>query len=374
MLDMTLYNLPADSHVLRAAKRLVRLIHEEGLGPGSEFPKQEELRARLSFSNDTLNAALKVLSHAGMLKRLRRSGTVVENPDAKVSGLWSVLIAYSQDTLDECPFFYQTFIYSQNCLNARGCRIFLTARAKRNHPEPDSLDCFPDLAGTLESGIVDGLLYFTTFDTPSVAWLEKRGIPAAHLGSWEAAGSGAVMDSGLVGEDGLKYLHAQGCRRFCVICNYPPREGYDRWWEAAKRTRSSLKGCGRELMLLHKGDGFSAGLECGRTLLEMPAGLRPDGLLVMDDRIACGLTSLLAKSTYHPRLAVRASLQAPLPMQLPAAVFETDLAILSEAAVGNLMAMVSNPSIGNRFSWIPHNPPRAVEPPFLEAGRCGGAT
>jgi len=364
MTDMEILSLPPGSQVLKAAKRLVRLIHEEGLSAGSEMPKQEELRKLLPFSNDTLSAALKILSESGVVERRRRSGTRVLDPEALVPNLWTVIMAVIPMRDNDSPFFYQLYMRSIMKLNSLGFKVMFSERGGRgNSPDPDFASCFPGLEQTLKSGMVDGLLTSACFDREALKLFKACSVPFSHMGSWELAPSGAAIDSGSAAREGLKELAKSGASRFAIVCNHPPRPGYDSFWKAALETLPEIGRSESDLLLLCEGDGFHSGAKAAERLASMPKSRRPDGLVVLDDVIACGLSSSLAQSSYRPRLAVQTNIGPLVPIMLPAFSMKVDVELLARTAVEELRRLMLNPSSKPRLALLPPSPPVLENPP-----------
>jgi DNA-binding LacI/PurR family transcriptional regulator len=111
---------------------------------------------------------------------------------------------------------------------------------------------------------------------------------------------------------------------------------------------------GEEAISLHCGGGPVGGWRVAEQLLDMPEEKRPDGLIVIDDRIATGLTAALATADgdYRPEMVVQTNRQSPLAFALPVVHFEVDVDELARRAVRNLMQRLLNPKLPFKVDWI----------------------
>jgi DNA-binding LacI/PurR family transcriptional regulator len=132
-----------------------------------------------------------------------------------------------------------------------------------------------------------------------------------------------------------------------------PGGGYGEYW---KGFEAGMKEAGLavkpEEQQLFGGEGAIGGRNVARKLLEWPAAKRPDGLVVVDDRIAMGLAATLVQTDYRPRMVVQTNLQAPLAFALPVVHFEVDADELATRSVNLLLSCLRNPSLWPRREWV----------------------
>lgn len=335
------HQLGPDSQVLRACKFLWRYIHQHGLGPGDHLPTQAELRATTEFSNDTLSRAMGVFMDSGLLTRKFKQGTVLARPPDRLDGLWTVGVAVPRDMTGTVPFYAQLFSFLQQALTQAGCRFQVHLELEHS-PLPMRTKSFSDyylLARDLDAGRLDGVLCLGGLDEREWRGYVQRGIAVCHVGPWEEAPAGACIDRYRMAREAVQLLYARGCRDIHMVCMYRPAPDNNHAWDGF---RAGLAEVGLPPRCLACGEGLAAGQLAARRLLAEPQ--RPDGLLVVDDRIASGLAVVLRDHPdYRPAIAVQTNRQAPLAFALPVIHFEVDIVALAAAACEVLVARMNNP-------------------------------
>ncbi|MFW5798306.1 MAG: GntR family transcriptional regulator, partial [Planctomycetota bacterium] len=90
MIVSTADYLRARPRTLDAYRYIMRTIRRQKLAAGDRLPPQEELRQASSFSHDSLGAAMQILVREGVLTRRAGLGTIVLDPHANHTAVWTV--------------------------------------------------------------------------------------------------------------------------------------------------------------------------------------------------------------------------------------------------------------------------------------------
>ena len=347
------YDLSRRSQVSRAARELIRYVHSHGLENEGRLPPQNELAREIGFSNDTLNEAMRTLVAGGVLTRKRRVGTVVADADRPLKGLWRVAIATLPEVNSE-PYYMQLLHQVQMYLGSAGC---VTSSHMRTEPfsglRPQMRD-FEGLGEQIARGEVDGVLIFGHHDPGELSGKDLKGIPVCHVGAWDEAPCGVVIDTGHMAREALKLLAGQGCKRIAYVGPLPsPYLLQDRGWD---EYRQAMLGLGKTQKALRRYQTTSRphdGLHLAEKLLVLPPKQRPDGLVVCNDWVAMGLTAgLAATRDYRPAIAVQTNKQAPLAFASPVIHFEVDVEEMAASSVKMLVQMMRNPLLPPRREWV----------------------
>ncbi len=339
--------------VVKAAKAVVRYIHARGLAEGDRLPPQQEMRKLLGFSNDTLSSAMRMLTDAGILSRKSKLGTQVADLASTIPGLWSVaLLLPPAHHMLEVPFFAQLAHFLQWRILQAGhrCQVYPPAGGPTTELPP--AEQFLGLTEAVAARTVDAVV--TNFHTGGAAWqwAARKGIPVCYVWWWERASLGVVIDQAPMAAEAVSLLAGQGCRRLAIVSQGAPDPNQGRFWLGFTR---GLRAVGRpieHLPPLYAGEGVLAGRTIARRLLDMPAGRRPDGLVIVDDRVAMGLTAeLVAAGDWRPRIAVHTNKQAPLAFALPVFRFEIDIEALATLAVDLVSRRLLDPSLPDELVY-----------------------
>ena len=349
-------SLPLVSRTLGAHKQLLRFIYGHGLATGDRLPPQQELRKTLNFSNDTLTAAMEHLVNAGVLVRKRRVGTVVANPDAPGQGIWSVALAFWPYSDRSVPFDSQLFHVLQSALVREGIRCRLYAYAGSEHSGALRLGDFPALAEDVTDGYCDAVVTPAWLDVASHATVRQAGVPLIHVGSWEDAGGGVIIDQQEMAEKAVALLASQECRRLAVVSHDQPKPGYERYWHGFCQglTATGLTPLRAAHVTSDLTFGVAGGAVVADKLLALPPARRPDGLVVLDDWLTLGLCARLSQGDeYRPRIVTQSNRQAPLAFALPVTRFEVDIAALGREALALVHRSLRNPQAEAQVVWVP---------------------
>ena len=346
--------LTTNSQVVKACKRIVRHLHARDLKAGAKLPTQAEFRHTTEFSNDTLSAAMRLLAAAGVLTRKKGLGTVVDNPDAVVRGLWTVGLAFPAEALCNIPFFSQLLGALQSRLVQADCRCrFYLGPSKTVGPRYFSY--YPFLEEDLAEGRLDAVI--TPAEVTAESWekvLAAGGIPV-HVGSYENARCGVLIEQQAMARQAVGLLVRQGCRRLAVAGPAYPNPGYDRYLEGfrAGLAESGLPPAAGEVCSGHV-HGVEGGRRIAAELLARPPKKRPDGIVAVDDWLVMGMAAALREAgDYRPRIVVQCNKQASLAFALPVTRFYVDVEELAAQGVALTLERLNAPARPERVVWLP---------------------
>lgn len=205
-----------NSRVQRAYRRLIRFIFTHEMHPGDSLPPQQELRKEIGASNDTITAAMRQLAAEGVVIRTRRVGTVLRDLTPVASPDWSIGLL----TLPSTAHPYTAELTHRLMVEATraGCRCTPYLRVDTPH-WPQTRADFSRLLADLHGQHLDGLLELTMLGQSERDKLEHEGIPVCHVGSWENAPTGVVVDSRWMARQAVSELCRSGCRRPLLLTN-----------------------------------------------------------------------------------------------------------------------------------------------------------
>lgn len=335
-----------------ASKAILRYIVENDLGVGDRLPEQQQLRVELGFSNDTISPAMSMFSRLGFLKRKRGTGTVIVDPTAVPMDLWNVAMpVFNSRVFLEVPFFAQLVQFLQVHLRETGYRCMVYPSG-RDNAESHGLQDFPGMQATAAHDGIDALLSPILLHPEVLDWADERGLPVCHVGPWEGSANGVIIDQEQMVIDAAKALYEAGARHLGLVGNGPlhdaqmPMRGF-------QTVMPALPGA-TAVSPLSGGQGVSGGEVVAEKLLAMPLDSRPDGLVIVDDRVAMGLCAVLRRAgDYRPKLAVQVNRQAPLAFGLPIMAFEVDIEQLAHAAVELIGEQLLNPARKGEVRLLP---------------------
>jgi DNA-binding LacI/PurR family transcriptional regulator len=347
------FDLGKRPQVAEVARDLKRLINTRNLSAGDQLPSQAELRDLRGYHNNTLDAAMDILVRCGVLSRKRRVGTIVVDPHRTVPNLWRVGVTVIPASSEQV-YYAQLLQFMQTHLQAVGADISFFMLRPEAAPSKICLHSFDHLAEAHAEKRLDGLL--TQIGIGDEDWfkLHEQGLELAHAGVWEQAPSGVVIDHVSMVEDAVMRLLSMGCKRLAIVSMKGPKPGFHRFWDSFRATSTAGGLEESAAVSLHGGAGPYGGWRVAEQILEMPADARPDGLIVIDDRIATGLAAALASrdGDYRPVIAIQTNLQAPLAYALPAIHYAVDVEQLAMRAVGNLMERLLSPTTPQKREYI----------------------
>ncbi len=335
-----------------AAQQLLQYVRQRGLQAGDQLPPQSQLRGELGFSNDSLSAAMSTLVRSGVLIRKPGLGTIVVDPTKTVSGVWRVGLAVLPSVKGQA-------YYGQLLLSLQ---IHLASLGSTTTYIPDheiaggntTLDDYGLLLDDLKGGRLHGALIMSGAGRKELDYWNSRGIPLLHIGPWEGAPVGVVIDQAPMVEQGVALLWQRNIRQIGVVSIGGPTTGHRRFWDAFVQTMNNAgQPVDERTHSYFGGEGALGGARVAKRLLSMPAHLRPQGLVVIDDRLAAGLTAVLAEQTeYRPTMVVQTNVQAPIAFSLPVIHVELDVDDMARAASADMLERLIHPDMPPSLHWI----------------------
>ena len=337
----------------RAAQTVIRMIHRKALRQGDHVPSQQELCASMGVSNNALSAAMRVLVANGVLTRKPRVGTVVVDPNQQIRGLWRVGLAILPATAS-MPYYGELFHRVQLHLQDAGCVTSVYLRDEQLHrPEGSKLEHFQFLLDDLHRRPLDAVLDLAGLTGENWRERAESGLILVHAGPWEDAPCGVVIEQGQMARHAVHALVDRGCRRLATVSMWGHDRGPARYWQGfVQGLQEAGMPAATAEQSLHGGEGPVGGCNVAAQLLAMPPHERPDGLVVVDDRVAMGLTASIVQSDYRPRIAVQTNRQAPLAFALPVLHFEVDIEDLARRAIDMLLRRLNRPDLPMERQWL----------------------
>ncbi|MCX5661602.1 MAG: substrate-binding domain-containing protein [Planctomycetota bacterium] len=338
----------------RAYKRLLQFMHGRSMKPGDKMPAQAELRRLLGLNNSTLSGAMRRLVSQGVVSRKRRVGTVVANIADAPAVAWSVGVAtFPAPAHGPDSFFAELAIRIQTALARARCRCISYMLFRRMSPHPFTE--FFGLAEDIADSNLDGLICLTPLRLSDWRSAVRRGIAICHTPHWEEATCGVLIDQGSLVEQAIPQLMARGCKSIALVTFGRADVTSPRAFHAFRRAAAAAGIPESRAQLITATDWSSEGGRLLATeLRSRPEKQRPQGLIVLDDYTALGLTQALQVSgDYHPRIALQANHQLPLIFPRPVLRFETDVEELATHSVDMLLRRMQNPTRPEQVEWLP---------------------
>lgn len=307
------------SRVAVCTKQIVRHVCSQGLQPGDRLPSQQELRALLGVSNNTLTPAMRSLVEAGIVTRRKKVGTVLSSLEPLSRIPWSIGIAtINAPDYGPAAFFanlHHRVVVELSRFNCQ-CRTYV----RRRHPQwPQVLTDFPRLVEDLRDGALDGLVMLTTLFPEEWHRLADQDIPVCHVGHWSEAPCGVAIDLNGFKAEAESVLTARGCRHLAISDMFDELPPFPRGLASPQHA----DGVKRTMLVL--GPGIEKGRQGARELLGRCPADRPDGLIIPGDYAAQAAAALLAEAgDYRPHMAVVTNRQMPLTFALPTSQWELD--------------------------------------------------
>lgn len=343
---------------VKAYRMILRYLRSRKVAVGDLVPTQPELRQELNFSNDTLTKAMKWLVEDGVLERKQRAGTVVlDMAKAKLDEHTVMLAMVPHTTLPDEPFYGHLLRalegYVREILGANVRIMAHVVDKQGNATWP--LHTFPGLEQLVRDGDIDAVICPIAVDSHETGQLVEMGVPWLHVSSWEQTPNGVVIDQKPMMLQACQMLVERGCKTLGVVTKDARAKHHNRYWNAFVQS-SEMHGF-KTIPALEAGDiSLEAGRQLARRMLKMPARQRPDGLVVINDVLASGLTDVLRDhDTYRPEIAVQANVPGTLIFGLPVIRFDVDVYRLAQQVVQLLKTNWLSPDQQPGRQWlIPH--------------------
>lgn len=343
---------------VKAYRMILRYLRSRKVEAGDLVPTQPELRQALNFSNDTLTRAMKWLVEDGVLDRKQRAGTVVlDLGKARLDEHTVMLAMVPHTTLPDEPFYGHLLRalegYVREILGAQ-VRIMAHVVDKRGNAVWP-MHTFPGLEEMILGGDVDAVICPIAVDSVATKQFSDLGVPWLHVSSWEGTAEGVVIDQKPMVMQACRMLVERGCNRIGAVSKDARANNHARYWNTLVKSSQTLD---FELLpALEAGDiSLEAGRQLARRILKMPAKQRPDGMLIINDVIASGMTDVFRdQAVYRPEIAVQANIPGTLIFGLPVIRFDVDVYRLAMQVVQLLQTKWTSPREKTDRQWlVPH--------------------
>jgi DNA-binding LacI/PurR family transcriptional regulator len=343
---------------VKAYRMILRYLRSRKVAVGDLVPTQPELRQELGYSNDTLTKAMKWLVEDGVLERRQRAGTVVLDLGKACFDEHTVMLAMvPHTTLPDEPFYGHLLRalegYVREILNAN---VRIMAHVVDKHVNATwPLHTFPGLEAMVRDGDIDAVICPIAVDPVATKSLSDLGVPWLHVSSWEGTAEGVVIDQKPMVMQACRMLVERGCKRIGAVSKDARANNHARYWNTLIKSSQTH---GFDLLpALEAGDiSLEAGRQLARRILKMPAKQRPDGMLIINDVLASGLTDVFRDQLeYRPVIAVQANVPGTLIFGLPVIRFDVDVYRLAMQVVQLLKTKWVSPDQQAGRKWlVPH--------------------
>lgn len=325
----------------RAYKRLIRFIRSEGLGRGEKLPPQQELWRKLGLNNSTLGGAMQMLVSTGALTRKTRVGTVIADPTKIPPVEWAVgVISLHLPSRGATSFFTSLTVRMQQALAHQSCRC--TAYVYVEGGRDPLLTTVPPVHLDLERGDLDGLVLLTSIPLQNWREIESRGVVLCHTPIWREAPCGVIIDEAEMASRAIEIMAGRGAKKIALVHT---SSEFDRREQAVvEQSLAQAKLSPSDFIQYKAEPGVLDGQKVAASLLQKPERDRPDGLIIFDDHLAMGLTSVLREAgNYCPMIAVQTNRQLPLVYAMPVIPFEVDIDELTHRTTVLMLERLVNP-------------------------------
>lgn len=340
--------------VIKAYRLVLRYLRTRQMKTGELLPAQPQLRQELGFGNDTLVKAMKWLMEDGVLERRQRVGTMVcDISKATLVDHKVVLAMVSHTKLANEPFYGNLMRsldgYVGQILGAQ-MRI-ITQRDTESCLSKWPLESFTGLKELIDAGDVDAVICPIGTAVQDVQQVMSMGIPWLHVSSWEQPLCGVAIDPKPMLMEACQMLIERGCQRISLV-NYRMRiPEQPRLWEGYSQASSEL-GFEMQPILVTGEISIDAGRRLAQRLLQMPLDQRPDGLMLIHDTVASGVTDVLRDQlAYRPQIAVHANVPGSVIFGIPVIRFDVDIYKLARQTVDLLQTLWKHPHDSANYQW-----------------------
>lgn len=353
MYDMNVY-----PQVVRAYRMILRHIRAARMQAGDLVDSQPDLRQILNYSNITLSRAMECLVNDGVLERRKRAGTIVlDLSKARLTEHTVALAMVPHTTLPNEPYYGHLLRalegYVREILGAQ-IRIVVHHLGSRQYPAWP-LSTFPGLDEMVLNAEVDAVICPIGVRVKDVTHLAQMGVPWLHVGSDEESPSGVVIDQEPMIQRACRMLVERGsCRIGLILRKVSSFHSVDKLRFFHAYHAASQEHGFKTMPLIESEDiSLEDGRQVARQLLKLPTRQRPEGLIVINDMLAAGLTDVLRDTpAYRPHIAVQANTPGSLIFGVPVIRFDVDIYQLAQQVVSLLQQSWQQPSEGLQCRWI----------------------
>jgi hypothetical protein len=335
-----------DASIRRGINLLTMLCRRHRMAPGDRFPAQDALRRELRLTNYAISGGMAVLARAGVVARRQRSGTVFNGFAGYPRHLLRVgVVPGAVDAASPAAVHVFARVLLALFREKVGIRVFPPAQARAWRPV--ACNDIPGLTDSVGEGLLDGILLpMQQMEEAQVLALESAGVPVVFCGCKDDDRSGVLIDHRVFAAQAVANLAARGSRRIALAHIDHPKPSHGDFWIGFTEgmTRAGLPLGDPPLFASGLLQGPEGGDRIAAQVLALPAGSRPEALVMPDDRLALEVQRRLLAAGLRLPLAVQANVQLPLPFPGPVRLHAIDLDLLAQEGVRLLMARLTEPS------------------------------
>lgn len=347
---------PADmidgrGQVVWTIKRIVQMVHAQGLGTGDRLPKHQVLARQIGVSNDTLTAAMARLMEVGLVRRRARAGTTVCDPAAADQLAWNVgLATIPAPRRGQSSFFAELQFRLQIEFARRGWRSLSYFRFEEwGQPR---LGHFRHLEGDLADNALDAVLFMTPLHPRDWSSVAATGVVPFHTTFDEALPDSLLLDHPTLIRQAVTRLAQGGARTIGIASGRSPGKSTPSLARAIERSLADL-GWPRDRLQFHDASMLQGGMDLAERVIAMPGSRRPDAWVVLDDFVALGMASRFDAHGLRPPLAVCVNSHNPLRFPWPVLQFEVHVPDLVDRLMESLHQRLLNPRTPATQQWFP---------------------
>lgn len=363
----------------RIAEHLRAQICREGR-PGDRLPSVRQLAREHGVSAGTAVQALSALAGEGLIEQRPREGSFV----AGAGGDRHAAVLLEHDIANPNTSYASRRLAQEVTLHLR--RRGMPAKLYTGHLDPDHTagpgftpqheSTCPEFVEAVQRRALSGVIAVAADPLPQ--WTEplsRQGVPViGHPWHYD---SGAWYDPLQMVRDGVAYLRDAGCSRIAFMqwsspVWDPDRSGPRVWSEfCAAMSEAELpvrmQWVRRDLSPSRPGAGWTDFRE-----IWSAARQKPDGLLVMDDRLmrdaAIGVLQAGVRVPDQLRIVSHANSGSGLAYPFPLAEMVVDLDAIAEAMVEMLVRRRNGEAVSPSRRWLPHRVREVHDPPTAAEG------
>ena len=325
---------------------LLSWIRDHHLGTGDQLPPHSFLCKKLRIGGVTLSLAMAMLVESGLLHRKRRVGTIIADMEAIPPKIWNVGVAsFVVSGQGSGSYFAEVTHRLLAELGTAGLRTHAHILPSKSESTPPNLNQYTELLHELHSQSIDALITATEIDTARLIReypkISQRAI--VYIGVEPTWQNNVLIDQHAMSRQAVSILNKLGCKKLGVvsISGFQKQATPPPFWKGFQAGLADVGLNTKSGESLHAGFGFAGARIIAKEPLERRPADRPDGLIIVDDWIALGLTSILKQtSDYRPQIVVQTNRQAALTFSLPVIQLEVDIDQLVRSAVSMVIELL----------------------------------
>jgi DNA-binding LacI/PurR family transcriptional regulator len=337
--------------VVWTIKRIVQMVHAQGLKAGARLPKHQELARQIGVSNDTLTAAMARLMEVGLVWRRARAGTVVSDPAAADQLAWNVgLATIPAPRRGQSSFFAELHFRLQIEFARRGWRGLSYFRFEQaGQPR---LPHFRHLENDLADHALDAVLFMTPLHSGDWSDVASTGVVPFHTTFDEMLPDSLLLDHPTMIREAVGRLAADGARTIGIASGRSPGKSTPSLARAVEQSLADL-GWPRDRLQFHDAHMLQGGMDLADRVMAMPVARRPEAWVVLDDFVALGMAWRFDAHGLRPPLAACVNSHNPLRFPWPILQFEVQVPDLVDRLMESLHQRLLNPMTPPTQQWFP---------------------